>query len=210
MRRVARRLFMLCSVVSLLLWVASCVLWVRSYSASDHLFRSRRIQIPLTPEDRDWARGEGHEAEVTVLCRTVALTSLQGRVILMHRQETEGYSLQQVKSDRLNPLIGERSHYGWFSQSVRDDSAGRGRSRFGFHRQRVDQSQWNFIHTWEIPLFVPVVGFAILPLVWLSGRLSSRRAARRGRCPACGYDLRASPDRCPECGVSTPNATEAA
>jgi hypothetical protein len=26
----------------------------------------------------------------------------------------------------------------------------------------------------------------------------------QGRCPACGYDLRASPGRCPECGTVPP------
>ena len=35
MRRLARHLFTLCSAVSLLLCVAVCVLWVRSYYAAD-------------------------------------------------------------------------------------------------------------------------------------------------------------------------------
>lgn len=36
-------------------------------------------------------------------------------------------------------------------------------------------------------------------------RYRERKAALRvknGRCPACGYDLRATPGRCPECGTA--------
>ena len=43
---------------------------------------------------------------------------------------------------------------------------------------------------------------------FLRGRQSARWA-RNGLCPACGYDVRSTPDRCPECGHSlTPAASD--
>jgi hypothetical protein len=43
--------------------------------------------------------------------------------------------------------------------------------------------------------------FAILPALHLRSTLRSRRRNRAGHCPRCGYDLRATPERCPECGA---------
>ena len=53
----------------------------------------------------------------------------------------------------------------------------------------------------SVPYWMPVLACGIGG--WLIGRRArlTRRRMARGQCLACGYDCRATPDRCPECGL---------
>jgi hypothetical protein len=65
-------------------------------------------------------------------------------------------------------------------------------------------------YAWQIvmPFWTVTPVFAVLPVVRATRWLRRRRRVGAGRCPSCGYDLRATPARCPECG-NTPTRTSA-
>ena len=48
-----------------------------------------------------------------------------------------------------------------------------------------------------------LAGFAVLGSIRLE---TKRERVASGLCLACGYDLRASPERCPECGTAAQGA----
>jgi hypothetical protein len=56
-----------------------------------------------------------------------------------------------------------------------------------------------------LPDWTPMLVFLTIPAAWTATELRRRRRLdhrlSHGLCRACGYDLRATPDHCPECGV---------
>ena len=58
-----------------------------------------------------------------------------------------------------------------------------------------------YSYTWvALPLWLFLSIFLVLPLRWAIRRIRHARDAEN-HCGECGYDLRASPERCPECGT---------
>ena len=82
-------------------------------------------------------------------------------------------------------------------------------NRFGFGvikmRERGDPGTSSETVGVVLPLWFAALVTGVLPALWLARwRRESIAANRRraGQCAGCGYDLRESPDRCPECGAA--------
>ncbi len=59
---------------------------------------------------------------------------------------------------------------------------------------------WIAMYSITVPHWFILLLCPIFPLVWLRRFLRHRHRLRNNLCPTCGYDMRASTDRCPECG----------
>ena len=191
LREVRRRLFNLLAGVSLLLCVVTIIIWLEC------LHDPRMLAY-------DWLdTGDAH-----VELKSISWLSAAGCTSLTFEREiadwqngadewrTEQHGFQSAIAaiDYSGPVPFWVRH-GFIFQSGRwrDNSVG-----LTYVSSEIGLPYW-FLATL----------FAIPPILWAKGRIRRRRTALRIRarcCTRCGYDLRATPDRCPECG-SVPKAS---
>jgi hypothetical protein len=51
-----------------------------------------------------------------------------------------------------------------------------------------------------VPHWFMIAALSLAPMGWVTGLWRDRKRYPKGHCPKCGYDLRATPQKCPECG----------
>lgn len=106
--------------------------------------------------------------------------------------------LSWVKREHLTTMQDARRAWARWQAAAAPE---RTTSRLGFHWSADGAEGSRFI---AVPYWALFVSTAALPagrvLLWRR----ARRRAHAGYCRACGYDLRASGERCPECGTAIP------
>ena len=187
MRRLARHLFTLCSAGSLLLLVVTCAVSVRSSWAVDTFSQIR------------WDAGTGRHSQSGVAWERGRLF---GYYRAMEVPPGRHYAEFRLPAPRrwhaVRPVrSGDFEFTLWEAEFSGAGGGGAARGVF-------DRSWQAGVALWPL---IPVS--AVLPATWIVSRLRARRARALGLrlCTACGYDLRASPDRCPECGTAVVEAT---
>ena|SRR5437867_4202278 len=175
-----------CSVVLL---IATIALWVRGYSSDAEFdYRSCRKAGDGWKDWAEWRLG-GHTGRGSVI-----ISWARERFVLdpSTAEEAERLSIRE-----------ERRFSGWpTGDPYPPRTAGASFAIAGFgYRPDAPWGGWG-AHTVWVPYWFLVVATALLPVVRIRAWLKRRQRAWAGRCRKCGYDLRATPDRCPECGVS--------
>jgi hypothetical protein len=189
MRRIARHLFTIVAALSLVLCAAVCMAWVRSHRLSDYF---------------GWCNAGGWRE----------FYSAEGHLVIHVMSGDYSTSTQQFQPPayRSEPLrYVQRNWLLKVELGENDDTlTSWERGGFAWHERRNARLGARYV-TAVAPMWSVAALTAVAPLAWtiarLRGYVRARRRSRRGLCVACGYDLRASAQRCPECGTESLTAT---
>jgi hypothetical protein len=126
-----------------------------------------------------------------------------GTFVLMSLRSTADYD-SEAEADRDLSIIARRPLVQFESFDALPVTLMRpGVRDFGVVRFVADNRQWP--HTIVlVQCWLVAFGFALLPAFWARAwrrRRVLRRRIAAGLCQKCAYDLRGSPQRCPECGT---------
>ena len=173
-----RRLFMALSALSLLLCVAVCVLWVRSYRVGEAVYREGPLfRLAILSS----------KGQCSALRTTYPASAANGPA--RWKYSNRGMWAEVTRRPglyRADPAVrcyGPVAGFGMF------DKPAAGPTSMGAATREVFFPYWS------------LVGLtAAGPAAWYARR-RRLRSRSLGLCPACGYDLRATPERCPECGA---------
>jgi hypothetical protein len=176
---VLRRLFILGSALSLVLCLTAGVMWIRSYWKGE-TFTSH---FPRRADPQEAFPGFHYFYFVQVSSCNGCLTSNTGK--------------SWSPSDAATPKWA----YEGFAPTPGFPPPS-SQERFGFYWNDGDDG---LTHA-GIPWCFLTALFAVLPARKTVLLRRSRTRRRKGLCLACGYDLRASKIRCPECGAAVPAA----
>jgi hypothetical protein len=185
-RRVSRHLLTIVTVLSLLLCVATCLMWVRGYWWTDRAFWKRADHLYWI---QSW-RGE-----VSVQVEASRLSAISGFGLEREREDTyDGNASSRLWDIR------------WVSFPAPPNKIIL-RSWAGFWYCTLEAPTGILVAEVAAPSWSIALATAALPLGWTIAQIRSsarsRRRQRLGLCATCGYDLHASVDRCPECGTTS-------
>lgn len=176
--------------VSLLVAVTLLSFNVRSYRVGDHLALARNAHVAGTTHSRVFNLTTGPGELLLTLTHAQRPAGAWPKGINAVDQETPGL---HFKWD-LQPL-GSLVALGW-------DRTFLSRRGFLFESRASQLGPAATARTFvAAPFWSVVLPFALPPAVHLLRRYCRDIRHRRGLCPHCGYDVRTTPAKCPECGL---------